>query len=243
MSQSRAVKSRAVTVVRLLTYYLDIVPDGDYVPDLAGRLFKQGRFDHTLSVMTGHNQDEASPFVPNALVTNDSAYEAYLKSLITPLATNASALHYITQVLYPPIFDGSQGYTDQIERNNLTVADSFVCNSRFINQANFVSPTYAYEFSAPPAVHGTDVAYTFYDFGPAPGVNTTLAEIMQGYLTRFVETGQPNAPTLPIFHPARPGLTVQNLGNDFVGPMPDERGIKQLSERCQYWQDAPYQVD
>lgn len=90
---------------------------------------------------------------------------------------------------------------------------------------------------------GADVPYTFYDFGPVSGVNTTVAEIMQGYLTRFAETGQPNDPTLPFFSPARPGLRVQNLGSDFVGPMLDERGIKQLSERCRFWQDVPYLLD
>ena len=227
----------------MLTFALGVVPDGDYVPNLPGKLFQEGRFDHTLSVMTGHNQDEGSLFAPNSFVTNESSYESYLKSLITPLANNATALRYITQTLYPPIFNGSQGYTNQTERNNLTVAAAFDCNARFMDQATFLPPTYAYEFSVPPALHGTDVAYTFYDFDPAaaPGVvNATVAAILQGYLTRFAETGQPNAPTLPFFHPARPGLTVQNLGNDFVGPMPDERGIRQLSERCRFWQDVPY---
>lgn len=222
------------------TFTFTIVPDSEYVPDLPGKLFQQGRFDHTLSVMTGHNQDEGSLFAPNTFVTNESSYESYLKSLITPLANNATALRYITQTLYPPVFDGSQGYTNQTERNNLTVADVFVCNARFMDQASFTPTTYAYEFSVPPALHGTDVPYTFYDFGPVPGVNTTVAEILQGYLTRFAETGQPNGPTLPSFGPARPGVTVQNLGSDFVGPMPDERGIKQLSERCRFWQDTPY---
>ena len=220
---------------------LGVVPDNDYVPDLPGKLFEQGRFDHTLSVMTGHNQDEGSRFVPNTLITNESSYEAYLKSLIIPLTKNVTALNFITQTLYPPVFNGSQGYTNQTERNNLTIADAtIVCNARFMDQASFVSPTYAYEWSVPPAVHGADLPYTFYDFGPVPGVNTTVAEIMQGYITRFTETGQPNAPTLPFFTPARPGLTVQNLGSDFVGPMLDEGGIKQLPERCQFWQDVPY---
>ena len=226
---------------RLIHCFRGVVPDGDYVPDLPSRLFKQGRFDHTLSVMTGHNQDEGSRFVPNKLITDEASYVAYLKSLITPLANNATALNLITQILYPPIFDGSQGYTSQTERNNITIADAtFVCNARSIYQASFVPMTYAYEFSVPPAVHGADLSYSFYDFGDVPGVNITVAEIMQGYLTRFVETGQPNAPTLPFFAPARPGLTVQNLGSDFVGPMLDERGISQLSKRCQFWQDAPY---
>ena len=224
-----------------MTFPLGIVPDNDYVPDFLGKLFQQGRFDHTLSVMTSHNQDEGSIFIPNTLITNDSSYASYLESFFLPLATNATALRYITQRLYPPIFDGSQGYTNQTERNNLTIADAiFVCNTRFINQANFVPTTYAYEWSVPPGVHGADLSYTFYDFEPVPGVNTTVAEIMQGYLTRFAETGQPNYPVLPFFNPARPGLTVQNLGSDFIGPMADESGINQLSERCQFWQDVPY---
>ena len=193
--------------------------------------------------MTGHNQDEGSRFVPNTLLTNESSYEAYLLSLITPLANDATALNQITQVLYPPVFDSSQGYIDQVERNNLTIADGLlVCNARFIDQADFISPTYAYEWSVPPAVHGADLAYTFYDFGPVTGVNTTVAEIMQRYITRFAEVGSPNAPTLPFFPPARlaSGRAVQNLGSDFVGAMLDERGIQQLPERCQFWQDPPY---
>lgn len=102
--------------------------------------------------MTGHNQDEASRYVPNSLITNEASYAAYLESIIMPLANNATALNFITQVLYPPVFDGSQGYTNQTERNNLTVADAFVCNARFMDQASFVPETYAYEFSVPPAI-------------------------------------------------------------------------------------------
>ncbi len=127
--------------------------------------------------MTGHNQDEGSRFIQNTVVIDEPSYAAYLKSLITPLASNDSALNYITQVLYPPIFDGSQGYTTQAERNNLTIADaSLVCNTRFLNQAAFRPPTYAYEWSVPPAVHQADLAYTFYDFGPSPGVNTIRSQ-------------------------------------------------------------------
>ena len=229
--------------IRLLIGLLGLVSDGDYVPNLPSKLFQQERFDHTIFVMTGHNQDEASLFVPNSFITNESSYAAYLKSVILPLASNATALNFITQELYPPVFDGSQGYTTQTERTNLTLADIFVCNARFMDQASFVHKPYAYEFSVPPAVHGADVVYTFYDFGSVSGVNTTLAEIMQGYLTRFAETGQPNHPSLPFFGPTGPRLTVQNLGSDFVGPMLDERGIKQLPKRCRFWQDVPYLLD
>ena len=136
----------------LFIHSLGIATDDDYVPNLPGKLFQQERFDHNLFVMTGHNQDEASLFIDNPLITNEPSYAAFLESLITPLANNATALNFITQTLYPPIFDGSQGYTNQTERNNLTFSDAFVCNARFMDQASFVPETYAYEFSVPPAV-------------------------------------------------------------------------------------------
>ena len=236
--------------------------DGTYVPETPKALFQQGRFDHSLSVMTGHNQDEGSLFVPNTELTNDSSYTAYFDSLFKPVTNNRTALGQIVQELYPPIFNGSQGYTTQTERNNLTMADAaVVCNSRYINQASFVSAPYAYEFSVPPAVHGADLPYTFYDFGDIPGINTTVAEIMQGYILQFAETGQPNAPglpafprassgmmvqnsdgpSLPAFPPASPGMMVQNLGIEGVGPMLDEGGVRQLEKRCQFWQDMSFQ--
>ncbi|KAL8700222.1 MAG: hypothetical protein Q9201_005570 [Fulgogasparrea decipioides] len=172
------------------TFTLGIVPDNDYVPNLPSKLSRQGRFDHTLSVMTSHNQDEGSRFIESTVVTSDSSYVAYLKSLITPLADNISALDRITQVLYPPIYDSSKGYTNQVQRNNLTIADAtFVCNARAMQQANFDPRTYAYVFSAPPAAHGADLPHTFYDSGPVSDINTTVAEIMQRYITWFAETG------------------------------------------------------
>ncbi|KAL8820035.1 MAG: hypothetical protein Q9191_007602 [Dirinaria sp. TL-2023a] len=223
------------------SFIFGVVQDSNYVPELPGRLFQQGRFDRALSVMTGHNQDEGSRFVPNTLVTDESSYASYLERFFQPLASDAAALRRVTQELYPPVFDGSQGYTTQAERNNLTIADAnLVCNTRYMNQANFLRPTYAYEWSVPPAVHGNDLPYTFYDFGEVSGVNTTVAKILQGYMVRFAQTGQPNAPNLPPFPPTKPGSTVQNLGSDFVGPIADERGIRQLPERCQFWQSAPY---
>lgn len=188
--------------------------------------------------MTGHNQDEGSIFIPNSLITDEASYTSYLKSLISPLAQNASALNYITQVLYPPIFDGSQGYASQTERNNLTIADAeFVCNAWSLNQANFRPETYAYEWFVPPAVHGADLPYTFYDFEPVAGINSTVAETLQGYLLHFAETGQP---ARSIFPPATPGLKVQHVGNNFIGPTSYEEGVKRLSERCRFWQSVPY---
>ncbi|KAL8719826.1 MAG: hypothetical protein Q9181_008013 [Wetmoreana brouardii] len=63
----------------------------------------------------------------------------------------------------------------------MTIADAtVVCNVGSMVSANYNCLwTYAYEFSIPPAVHGTDLFHTFYDFEPGPGINTTVAETLQ----------------------------------------------------------------
>jgi carboxylesterase type B len=229
-------------------FLLGITVDGDYVPDLPGKLLQQGKFDKTVYVMTGHNGDEGSRFVPSTVVTDESSYQEFLQSVFPSLADDPEKLLFITQTLYPPIFNGDQGYTTQAERNNITIGDAVqVCNTRYMNQAAFLPATYAYKFSVPPAVHGADLSYTFYDFGSAAdddnngdGVNATVAMILQHYITQFAATGSPNAHELPYFRPATGGLGVQNLGSDFVGPMQDESGVDRLPERCLYWQQAPY---
>lgn len=222
-------------VITCSSNFLGIVPDGDYVPGYLGRLLHENRFNHELFVMTGHNQDEGSLYISSKLVTNETSYRSFLRSLITQ---NESALNYITQVLYPPIFDGSQGYTSQAERNNLTIADAvIVCNTRSINQARFRPPTYAYEWFVPPAVHGADLQYTFYDFGPVAGINTTVAEILQGYILQFAETGKPSDPDFP---PAGSGFRIQHVGSDFVGPALYDGGVERVPDRCWFWKAVAY---
>ena len=225
----------------LTTFFLGAVPDNDYIPTLPGKLFKQGGFDRHVSVMTGHNSDEGSRFVPNTQITDDALYAAYLGSLLLPLQNDSAALDMITKSLYPPIFNGSQGYMNQTQRNNLTIADAaLVCNARFMDQAPFTWPTYAYAWSLPPGLHGADLPYTFYDFGDVPGVDTKVATTLQGYILAFTVRRDPNAPGLPHFAIAGDSGSVQNLDSQYVGPMPDEGGVKRLGERCDYWQDVPY---
>lgn len=54
-----------------------------------------------------------SPFVQN-----NSAFTAAIERTLPTVAGLPAVLNHITNVLYPPIFDGSQamGYTDQIGR-------------------------------------------------------------------------------------------------------------------------------
>ncbi|KAL9606784.1 MAG: hypothetical protein Q9179_000074 [Wetmoreana sp. 5 TL-2023] len=220
-----------------------LVPDGNYVPDVPGKLLQQGHFDSSICVMTGFNHDEGSMLAPSRSITDEPSYTAYLEALIPALADDAAAVQHISQVLYPPVFDGSQGYTTQAERVNMTIADAtVVCNVGAMVSANYNCLwTYAYEFSIPPAVHGTDLFHTFYDFEPGPGINTTVAETLQEYLVRFAEKAQPNSSkSQPLFKSEPPGLAMQNLGRGSGGTVFDQGGIKQRTQRCQFWQDAPY---
>ena len=223
------------------SFVFGIIVDGDYVPNLPNKLLLEGRFDKNLSIMTGRNQDEGSRFVPNSQVTNETAYEDFLQAFFPPLQQQPEQLQLLTQELYPPDFSGAQGYTSQAQRNNLTFADALsVCNTRALNAAVFGPQGYAYEYTAPPAVHGADLAYTFYEAGNVTGVNSTAAVVLQRYITNFAQTGDPNGAGLPLFPPTRKGETVQNIGVQGIGPMPDEGGVQQINQRCLFWQKAPY---
>ncbi|KAK1977248.1 hypothetical protein LZ30DRAFT_601671, partial [Colletotrichum cereale] len=96
--------------------------------------------------------------------------------------------------------------------------------------------SFAYQFSVPPAWHAADLSYTFMDpSSPEPGLNVTLAVILQRYFTNFAATGSPNSVTgayLPKFT-AGEGSVVQNLGSAMVGPMLDT-AIN--VEQCKWWQ-------
>ena len=137
--------------------------DESIVPDLPGRLLAQGRFDKTVDILTGYNIDEGLTFT-NPFVSNDDELTAYLRQAL-PRASD-EVLETIQAELYPPVFDGSFGYKDEIKRLATIVADSgFVCNTRYLQEAfggvgDGVS--YGYVFAVPPGLHGQDVVYTYF---------------------------------------------------------------------------------
>jgi carboxylesterase type B len=67
----------------------------------------------------------------------------------------------------------------------------FTCNTYYFDKA-FNNQTYSYFFTIPPALHGEDIPYTYYN-GPSPSVlSSTVAIALQEYITSFAETGNPN---------------------------------------------------
>jgi carboxylesterase type B len=105
--------------------------DGTFVPALPGQLLLGGDFDHNLNIMVGHNADEGLIFTsPDSL--NGSGLISQFARLSPNTPKNVS--EFITDVLYPAVYNGSYGYTDSVQRTALAISDLiFQCNTDYIN--------------------------------------------------------------------------------------------------------------
>jgi carboxylesterase type B len=213
--------------------------DGGFVPKLPGELLLHGQFHKNVKVMVGHNLNEGllltSPFIQN-----ETALVSYLIS-IAPSASQ-STINYITKMLYPPVFDGSYGYKNMIQRVALLLSEaSFTCNTRYLDLA-FQNKTYAYYFTVPPGFHGEDVSYTFFNGDTSTvddglPVNVTIAKALQDYITSFAMTGSPNEKGEPFFPLYGANSSTENIGLSNLGvQVPDTAA----NSRCDWWQKALY---
>jgi cholinesterase len=182
-------------------------------------------------------------------------YPAYVRSYL-PNAPDP-VFNHVTQALYPPTFktDGSvledydpntpkslivTGYNSPLGRQTFLTSETVInCLTNWVNKA-FGGQTYAYVFSAPPALHGQELYYVFYNeqatdvfFRP---INVTLAHTIQDYWINFAEFGNPNGEGLPHFPTWGSNSAVQELSLADVGPMEDPLD----SERCGWWQLGLY---
>lgn len=210
--------------------------DGVYVPEPAGLMLKRGLFDHSVRVLTGHNSNEGAIF-GSPLINSEDQYFSYLQQLISD-ATN-STMEYVNNVLYPPLFNGSQQYLTQGAREVHTITDSaFICNTRYIDLAYERQGAKGYFFDISPGYHAQDLDYTFFnDGGTISGtyeVNVTLARQMQRWFTNFAKSGSPdgeNLPTLPLYGKNSTLWSIQG-----GAPVLDNAATRQ----CDWWQEAHY---
>lgn len=98
---------------------------------------------------------------------------------------------------------------------------------------------YNYLFNVPPAFHGDDIPYTFFenDGTDDPKVDANLALTFQEYLLNFVRKGDPNAKGLPRFEEY--GSDDENWTLDVKAKA--SGGLKRIgnpgaNERCFGWQ-------
>ncbi|KAF7516741.1 hypothetical protein PCG10_001946 [Penicillium crustosum] len=169
-------------------------PDGGLVREDPKTLLRRGEYDRSVDIVVSHNTDEGLVLIP-AVHTNEE-YEKLVKNLLS--SAKRSTIDHITQTLYPPVFDGSKGYTNNYERAALTGGDIIIgCNAVALSSA-FKDSSRAYVFDMSPGIHGQDTTYTFYtpnqkvsSFGliNTGAVNQTVAFVMQDYILSFAKHG------------------------------------------------------
>ena len=196
-----------------------------------------------MPLIFGHTANEGALFA-SPFVKDDAGINSYVASLFP--GVSSSALLSITDTLYPSDFSGSQGYIDQQGRLAGIYGDAtVVCNTYTLGRAYSGNSTFAYEFSVPPAWHSSDLPYNFWDHSlPATNIDTTLAAIMQRYITNFAVHGSPisgaanQTSKWPALH-ADNGTIVQNLNSTKFGPKTDSVDSKTRT-RCEWWQRGLY---
>jgi carboxylesterase type B len=182
--------------------------------------------------MVSHMIDEGPAFTPPNVRTDDEL-QAYIRTNYPSVSESTAT--YIVKTLYPAKYDGSMPYRNPVERTILMVTESaFSCNTNFLNKA-FGNQTYAYEFQVPPGFHGYDLPSTFYNnqgTNLTAGVIAPLAEALQGYLTNFAMTGNPNGPGLPFFPMQGKNASMNALNATYIRPERDDTA----NARCAWWQ-------
>lgn len=113
---------------------------------------------------------------------------------------------------------------------------SFTCNTFYLDKAYF-NQTYSYFFAVPPALHGQDIAYTYYNGRDPDVLNVQIAIALQEYITSFAQDSNPNEQGVPFFPLYGDDATVQVLNITGVSQMMDDAA----NERCNWWQKALYQ--
>ena len=230
--------SKLVALSRYGLFTFAPAVDGSFVPALPGQLLLQGQFDKQVKIMTGHNAHETLFFIdPNS--TSDADFRTNLRASLP--AISDSIIDHVSETLYPPPSNitAAIGYTTAAGRNELSSSEvSFTCNTNYLARAFSAihSRTFAYQFSIPPAYHGQDVPYIYYN-GPSDLVaNESIAHALQAYYTEFAITGEPNRAGLPEFLPYDAERQILNLNVTGIGMMKDPTE----NSRCHWWQLALY---
>ncbi|KAL5447840.1 hypothetical protein PMIN07_001888 [Paraphaeosphaeria minitans] len=215
-------------------YVYGPVVDGLFAPLLPGQLLAQGRFDKNVRVLVGHNTNEGPYFTP-PYANSTERIATQLKHTIPSIPQ--SSVDYVTDTLYPAVFDGSQGYTDNYTRAYSIVTEGiFTCNTNYLS-TGFQNKTYSYLFAVPPAYHAFDIPYTFFDGGatsrlPTGVTNRTVAVALQEFITSFAKTGVPEAEGIMKFQMYGPDAKVLELNVTGIEEVHDSNA----SKRCNWWQ-------
>lgn len=212
--------------------------DNDFVPGPPTNLLLKGSFAKGIPLLSSHTSNDGAMFTDPRAIGNDTALAQAFQSLF-PLITK-QGLEHLLQTAYPPVYDGSHPYTSDLDRVIMMMNELyFGAAQQSVLQATVGHGTtaYAYEFSVPPALHASDLPYTFYD-GPAEGVDPHLASIMQHIIASFARNGVPDARPLGLAYFPRYGkeATTVNLSIDSSVVISDPT----WNSRTEWWAEAPW---
>ncbi|KAF0331319.1 carboxylesterase family protein [Colletotrichum asianum] len=165
-------------------------------------------FDYVRGLI-GTNANEGILNFGDPRINTTEAYSEFVSTLVAGISNDSATA--LEQEVYPPIFDGSQGYTDNFERAYQSFGEfCFTCNQPFTSRG-LGNATYNYQFAAPPGVHGQDLGFTFYrgetidpagaPFPPATDVDVAVSRVLQSWIASFVTSGVPTALNVIGFEP------------------------------------------
>lgn len=225
---------------------VDPSPDS-YVPDFPLRLINQKKF-HDVTIMVSETTKEGLAFTPPFNFTEEQELDQIRQ--VFPTA-NSSTVNYLNETLYPPIYDGSQGYNDKIGRSNAFIADFLVgCNAHYL--AKTLSRAYSYVFDTGFKLHGEDVDWEF-DNGDLESddylfpLDRTVSDILQKYIITFAMGRVPAADIFPTFAEYGNSYTVSSITG--FDPEGDGDGYQDLGQhitdpaarpQCRFWAEAPF---
>ncbi|KAI8309697.1 Carboxylesterase [Colletotrichum sp. SAR11_59] len=209
---------------------------GSLMHHLTANLFARGQFDRDVDVMFSHNANEGLIFTDPS-VTDGFAFRGLISKLLPSF--NASLVEHIAEIVYPPVFDGTQPYVDDLGRGTVLMAETrIVCNTLFLRRA-FGNESLAYIFGVPPSLHGDDLKYTFYNgaYGAqmnSRSLNVTIAEVLQDYIASYAISGKPatDVSGVGVFPKVGSKSTAWTL--DVAGVQSTVDGA--VNDRCSWWQ-------
>ena len=212
------VTSFSVSVPVLISYPVDQSPgpiiDHAYITTAPEVALLSGAFQKPLPQVLGHNAREVGFLVPfretmitkvltqgigftSPWVLNETSFETYLSQLL-PAASPSTLSDISTNIYPPPSASGNLPYTTDLDRAALLTAEVVITCNTYLLALAYLNTTYNYLFDVYPALHGSDLDYTF---GPDSSTQSPkIQRAIQTYVTQFAETGNPNKDGQPSFH-------------------------------------------
>lgn len=241
------------------------VIDGNFITDLPSRLLAQEKF-HDIPLLLTRARDEGQlrmprtvPFIPiDSDASHDGAtvFSAFLAHQGIFLSRDAEAR---AASLYPPIDKVEPTFYNTIFGRYTTMLTeaAFACYGRALNEAT-KGKAYNLFFNVGQGFHNDDNDYWFAGSAierqdPLVFVaNKTISGYMQGYLTNFATTGDPNdgpVAALPIVGQYGTNKQLLNLaditsayGSKNVEHITDPLANDKLTiDRCHFWNDKAWQ--